>query len=93
MVQQNTKSLCENEIGKLVRDRRKTLGMSQTTLAETLGLETEAMIVKIEKGTKELPAKHILKICKVLGIRRSTLISLRVKAYRQELLKEVQQCG
>lgn len=59
-------------VGKLVRARRKTLGMSQDTLAQSLGLSFQ-QIQKYERGTNRISASKMFEIARTLGMPAAAL--------------------
>src|ERR1700730_12476211 len=57
----------DKHVGRRVRMRRKMLSMSQTKLADALGL-TFQQIQKYEKGTNRMGASRLLQISRVLRV-------------------------
>ena len=57
----------DRHVGARVRMRRMMLGMSQTTLAEGLGL-TFQQVQKYEKGTNRVGASRIQQIAEILQV-------------------------
>jgi|SRR5580704_2404265 transcriptional regulator with XRE-family HTH domain len=57
----------DHHVGNRVRMRRKMLKMSQTKLADALGL-TFQQIQKYEKGTNRISASRLLRISHVLQV-------------------------
>ena len=55
------------EIGKLIRARRNELGITQTALAQHVGV-SQQQIVKYEKGMGRIPADSLLSLCRRLQI-------------------------
>ena len=53
--------------GKKIRLRRKSLGLTQTKLGESVGV-TFQQIQKYEKGTNGVSAEKLLKIAKTLKV-------------------------
>lgn len=60
-----------NRLGRLIRERREALGISQKELADRAGL-TQQMISKIERG-KALPLPRLESISQVIGLDRHAL--------------------
>jgi transcriptional regulator with XRE-family HTH domain len=60
------------EVGKRVRALRLERGMSQTNLANELGL-TFQQVQKYEKGTNRIGAGRLHRIAEILGVPVSTL--------------------
>lgn len=54
-------------VGERVRFRRKMLGMSQSSLAEALGI-TFQQIQKYEKGINRIGASRLLRIAEIFGV-------------------------
>ncbi|PHY13563.1 transcriptional regulator [Caulobacter sp. B11] len=54
-------------VGKLVRGRRKSLGMSQDELAQAVGI-TFQQIQKYERGANRISASKMFEIAKKLGM-------------------------
>lgn len=59
-------------VGSQIRLHRKMIGMSQTALADRLGI-TFQQIQKYEKGTNRVGASRIQGIASILGIKVSAL--------------------
>src|SRR4051812_44836572 len=59
------------EVGRRVRIRRQQLGMSQTGLAEQLGL-TFQQVEKYEKGVNRVSCSKLIEIAKVCRQSRAT---------------------
>ena len=57
----------DSEVGRRVRDRRKELGLSQTKLAEALGI-TFQQVQKYEKGSNRVSASRLLRISEILHV-------------------------
>ena len=56
------------DMGKLIRARRKELGMTQEELALKIGYKTKVAVYKIEKGERKLPSDKITVTAEALGI-------------------------
>ncbi|MDM9620600.1 helix-turn-helix transcriptional regulator [Rhizobium sp. S96] len=54
-------------VGERVRTRRKSLGISQGVLAESLGI-TFQQVQKYEKGTNRIGAGRLQRIAEILGV-------------------------
>jgi transcriptional regulator with XRE-family HTH domain len=54
-------------VGERVRLRRKSLGMSQASLAEALGI-TFQQIQKYEKGINRIGASRLLRMAEIFGV-------------------------
>jgi transcriptional regulator with XRE-family HTH domain len=55
------------EVGARIRTQRRVLGMSQSTLAEAMGV-TFQQVQKYEKGTNRVGASRLLSVTNVLGV-------------------------
>lgn len=55
------------EIGKLIRNRRMQLNLSQQQLADLMGYQSRSTIAKIEKGENDIPRSKIETFAKVLS--------------------------
>jgi transcriptional regulator with XRE-family HTH domain len=79
----------DRKIGALIRARRLELGMSQTTLAEAVGV-TFQQIQKYEKGVNRVAASTLMDVAAALDVRVSGLLPLSSK---QEGPEEFDQDG
>ena len=59
-------------VGARVKTRRKRLGMSQSTLAERIGV-TFQQVQKYEKGTNRIGSSRLAQIAAVLGVSPASL--------------------
>lgn len=64
--------LIDVEVGARIRQRRKLLGMSQTGLAEKIGV-TFQQVQKYEKGSNRVGSSRLHQIAGVLGIEPAAL--------------------
>lgn len=60
-------------LGETIRDRRKSIGMSQERLAEKADLHP-VYIGKIERGEQWISLNALLRVAKALGAKASHLI-------------------
>ncbi len=58
---------------ELLREVRKSAGMTQVELAEKLG-QTQSFISKCEKGDLRLDVVQLARICEALGLSLSTFV-------------------
>lgn len=58
-----------------IKKLRKKNGYSQADMAELLET-TQQQYSKYEKGTHELPTRHLIKICKHFGISSDVVLGL-----------------
>lgn len=61
------------QFGKLVRQHRERLGISQNKLADAVSL-SRASIANIEAGRQQVSLHHVYRLAKALGIGVSTLL-------------------
>ncbi|TPP05861.1 helix-turn-helix domain-containing protein [Rhizobium glycinendophyticum] len=71
-MQPKTPSPIDMHVGSQIRLHRKMIGMSQTALAERLGI-TFQQVQKYEKGTNRVGASRIQGIASILGIKVNAL--------------------
>lgn len=57
----------DSHVGQRIRDRRNELGMSQTEVANALGV-TFQQVQKYERGTNRVGASRLFDLSKVLGV-------------------------
>src|ERR1700724_516887 len=70
LLTQKSPNLTDRHVGSRVRMRRKMLSMSQTELADMLGL-TFQQVQKYENGTNRVSASRLLQISRSLRVRIS----------------------
>jgi len=63
------------EVGQRIRIYRKAKGLSQTTLADQLGV-TFQQLQKYENGTNRIGAGRLMRIAQVLGVPVTTLLGV-----------------
>ena len=63
------------EVGQRIRIYRKAKGLSQTTLADQLGV-TFQQVQKYENGTNRIGAGRLMRIAQVLGVPVTTLLGV-----------------
>ena len=56
------------ELGKLIREKRKEQGLTQKDLALTVGIGVR-LLVELEKGTRGVKIDTVVKICQFLGLK------------------------
>lgn len=77
------------EIGKKLKSRRKSLNLTQSALAEMVGL-TESSISRYEAGRiSTMPTSTVKRICEVLHIEPSELLGLTPENSFEYDLKEI----
>lgn len=55
-----------SNVGKIICERRKALGMTQEELAQKLGYKSKSSINKIELGVSDLPQRKIVQFAAAL---------------------------
>jgi transcriptional regulator with XRE-family HTH domain len=77
------------EIGSRIKQKRKSLNLTQLQLAEKVGL-TESSISRYESGKiATMPTSTVNKICDALNIKPSELLGLTVENSFEYDLKEI----
>jgi transcriptional regulator with XRE-family HTH domain len=71
------------ELGTRIKERRKLLGMSQTTLADKIGV-TFQQVQKYEKGTNRVGSSRLSSIANALGLTPSALFGESVDRASEE---------
>lgn len=61
-------------VGERIRERRESMGLSQTDLAIKIGLKHKTSITKIEQAGDNVSLKHLEKISKALSCRITYLM-------------------
>ncbi len=61
------------QLGRLVRQHRERLGMSQGTLAEGIAL-SRASVANIEAGRQQVSLHHVYRLAGTLGVEVTTLL-------------------
>lgn len=56
-----------SDLGALIRDRRKSVEVSQGDLASAVGID-QANLSRIERGTTAATLETYLRLCKALGL-------------------------
>lgn len=71
-------------IGELIRNKRLTLGMSQTDLANEIGFSAQ-FLGRIESGKCPLPKEAFVKITAVLNLDRKKVSKIYIDAAHEYL--------
>ncbi len=69
-----THSTIDQAIGARLRTLRKQVGISQTTLADAIGV-TFQQVQKYEKGTNRVAVSTLIAICRTLGVGTADVIA------------------
>jgi HTH-type transcriptional regulator/antitoxin HipB len=59
------------DLGALIRDRRRTLGLDQRTLADQVGVSRQ-WIIEVERGKPRAEVGLVLRTLEALGVRLAT---------------------
>lgn len=65
-------------IGYLLGTTRVSLGLSRLQVARVAGISVP-MLKQVEYGTRPLPAKHVQRLCEVLGLNRTLVAGLSLQ--------------
>ena len=65
--------MASKDIGSIIREMRKASGMSQTRLADKVGVSYQ-QIQKYEKGSSKLSVPRLLQIADIFGVHFSVFI-------------------
>ncbi len=76
------------ELGANIRDRRNAIGMTQSTLAEKVGVKRTS-IANIESGAQGVLVHQLLSIAKALKVSPTTLMPKDVQRSRSEPAVEI----
>lgn len=55
------------DVGKRIRDKRKSLGLTQDRLCDLTGI-SKSFLSEVETGKRNLSSAHLLEIAKALGV-------------------------
>lgn len=78
MLIHNTSKLYSGEqIGAIIRERRRTLGLTQQNLAEMLGC-SQRWVWELEQGKENIYLKRLLRLCRELGIKLTAEVDIEV---------------
>lgn len=75
--------------GDMVREARERFDLSQTAVAQMLGLSSGQSISNIERGVVTIPSVYVGPISAALGIDPAALIDSLVEDYRAFIESEV----
>jgi transcriptional regulator with XRE-family HTH domain len=62
-----------NTLGEFIKERRRSLEMSQRELAERIGLKTASHLCEVETGTRPLAEEYLPRMAEALGVPLSEL--------------------
>ena len=69
----------DRDLGTIIRDRRKSLGLDQKTLADRVGVSRQ-WIVEVEKGKPRAETGLVLRTLRVLGLELRAMVAGRAQA-------------
>lgn len=72
-------------VAKLVKTARERKGLDKKKVGELLGLKGGQFVAEIESGESPLPLTKSRAICKILGIKKSTLYRAFLKDHKAKL--------
>jgi y4mF family transcriptional regulator len=78
MLVHNTSKLYSGEqIGIIIKERRRTLGLTQQDLADMLGC-SQRWIWELEQGKENIYLKRLLRLCRELDIKLMAKLDIEV---------------
>lgn len=66
--------MCLRANGKLIKERRRALGMTQMQMCVALGLGSVTMLSSWERGAQSISTPNLLKLSKLLGVAMEDLL-------------------
>lgn len=84
-------NLLSNNLARLIRSRRKELGLTQVDLHRLMGwkVNNTQYLSNIELGKCQLPAKHINKLSQAIEIKPEMIVFEMAQDYKEALNKEL----
>lgn len=70
-----------SSVGKLVRESREKVGLSQTALAKKLNYKNGQFVSNVERGKCSIPLKTSLLLCSCLNISKDAMALAYVEDY------------
>lgn len=81
--------LSDEQIGKLIKDLRESMGMNQQELAEKVGsIESRAAVSRIESGNRKLRLSNIEDFAAALGVSPGYLLGWETEFNTEKLTPE-----
>jgi transcriptional regulator with XRE-family HTH domain len=77
------------ELGEFLKGAREMAGISQSELAEKLGLKSAQSISNIERGVAPLPQSQIKDVARILELDAADIVEIIVEEVRDRYLKIV----
>jgi transcriptional regulator with XRE-family HTH domain len=78
-----------NEVGVLIKKRRKVVNITQQVLAKKIGVKSSQYISNAERGISPLATKYIRKVAKALKLDVNKVLVAVVNDYRKKVKLEV----
>lgn len=68
-----------NIVGKIIREKRKELGLTQDELAKKMGYKNRVSICKVETGKEDLTTERVRHFAKVLQCKPAELMDWNIE--------------
>lgn len=75
--------------GSLIRERRQSLGLTQTQLSEKLGYGTPQFLSLLERDQCPIPFEVLGKLIVILGIPEDEVFNELIASYRTQIEAEI----
>lgn len=66
--EKHTHHMSNNTLGTFIKERRRSLEMSQKELAQQIGLKTASHLCEVETGTRQLGEEYLPRVAEALGV-------------------------
>ena len=76
-------------LAKVIKGRRKELGISQNRLAVLLNLESGQLISNIERGKCGFPRRRLKRLCRALLLDKQTIYGALILEESDKILKDL----
>ena len=76
-------------LGKLIKDRRKELRLSQASIAKQLGFGNGQLIYNVENGRCGIPVKSMARLSIILQLPLETLKQAAIQDFTENLTQEI----
>ncbi len=80
-------------IGELIKEFRRTKGMTQKELSDLLGYENPQFISLIENGHSKVPLSSLGQIIRALEIPERLALSSMVSAYEKDVIAHIRKAN
>jgi y4mF family transcriptional regulator len=78
LIHNTTKLRSGEQIGTAIKERRKTLGLTQQDLADALGC-SQRWIWELEQGKENIYLKRLLRLCQMMDIKLTAELDIEVR--------------